>query len=623
MRHLAQSWLFKGLMLILIISFGIWGIGDMFRGNPLQRTVAKAGNASITVQTLNREFEQTLGRARQMFGSALTADEARQYGMLDKALDGLIDRAIMDQEIKRLGINVSEKAVLERLAAQPQFRDKDGKFNRALFQQILAQARLNESDFLLQGREDLGRRQIIDTLSDNGSPPSAIVDAVYNARAQKRILDVVTLKNESIVGIPEPEEKTLREFYEKNSKLFTAPEYRAITIARLSTDDIMKDVTISDDQVQKQFDATSEKLMQPERRDILQVVMQDQDKANDLAAAAKESGDLVLAAKAHGYDTVSLNKANEGSLLQELATPVFALQLGQVSGPLKSSLGWHVLQVKKIYAAGKPALADVQEDLRQSMTRDQAIEAATRITNQLDDELAANHSLDDIADTLKLRLIKIPALDLTGKTPEGKDPPEMPFKAALLKAAFAQSSGETSPVMDDKNGNYFVVRTDEITASAVKPFAQILDDVGKAWLEQEKAKRAMEESDKIAAAMREGKAASSFAGERGIDVRVSKPVSLIGDKDPALPTTILPQIFRMKKGDVITSVQPGQQFILRLAETIDELEHDESGHGKVLGDLSEHIPTELVEEYIQHLRATYPIEINREVLESVMPQRGG
>src|ERR1700761_5236274 len=96
MRNLAQSWVFKGLMLILIVSFGIWGIGDIFRGNPLQRSVAKVGKVGISVQDLDREFEQTMVRARQMFGPGLTPAQAKQAGLLDSSLNSLIERAQID-----------------------------------------------------------------------------------------------------------------------------------------------------------------------------------------------------------------------------------------------------------------------------------------------------------------------------------------------------------------------------------------------------------------------------------------------------------------------------------------------------------------------------------------------
>ena len=80
--------------------------------------------------------------------------------------------------------------------------------------------------------------------------------------------------------------------------------------------------------------------------------------------------------------------------------------------------------------------------------------------------------------------------------------------------------------------------------------------------------RAAAEAETIAKALRAGKAPSSFAGQSGVEVSVSKPVSLLGDSDPALPASVLPQIAKMKKGDVVTAAVPGHQLILKLAEFV-------------------------------------------------------
>ncbi len=286
MRHLAQSWLFKGLMLILIVSFGIWGIGDIFRGNPLHNTAAKAGSVTITVQDLNREFEQSLIRARQMFGPDLTAQQAKQIGLLDTALNALIERAQVDQDIKRLGIAVNDKTVLEELAQMPQFRNKDGSLNKDMLRQALERAHVGEGEFLKQERQDMARHQLIDIFSNERPMPQNIVDLVYRARGQKRIFDVLTLKNDSVGDVAAPDDKALHDFYDANSKLFTAPEHRAITIARLTTDDMAKDISINDDDIAKEYAAKKDELAVPERRDIVQVVLQSEDKAKAFAAAA-------------------------------------------------------------------------------------------------------------------------------------------------------------------------------------------------------------------------------------------------------------------------------------------------------------------------------------------------
>src|ERR1700722_4216779 len=103
MRQLAHSWVFKALMLFLVISFSIWGIGDIFRGNPLQRTVAKTGRVSISAQDLSRTFQQGMGQARAMFGPEFTMQEAKNHGLFEKTLDNLIARADIKQDLDRLG----------------------------------------------------------------------------------------------------------------------------------------------------------------------------------------------------------------------------------------------------------------------------------------------------------------------------------------------------------------------------------------------------------------------------------------------------------------------------------------------------------------------------------------
>ncbi|HEU0118138.1 MAG TPA: SurA N-terminal domain-containing protein [Alphaproteobacteria bacterium] len=619
MRHLAKTKVLKGLMMILIVSFAFWGVGDIFRGNPLERTVAKAGKASISVQSLNQEFEQTLARARQMMGGDLTAQQAKQMGLLDKTLDGMIQRAVVDQEIKKLGIDISQQAVLDQLAAQPQFRTKDGKFNKELFMQVLDQAHVNEATFLKQGQQDLSRRQLIDVFADATKPPQSIVDNIASARGQKRTLDLITIKNASMKDVGTPDDKTLHDFYQKNGQLFTAPEYRTITIARLSGDDVLKDTVVTDDQVKKEYDTKIDQLSQPERRDILQVVLQDETKAKQLAASAKSSNNLTASAKGMGYEAVILPQAAQKDMLPELA-PAFALKNDEVSEPIKSSLGWHVVQIKKITPAGRPTFEAIKKQLHDDMQRDQAVEAVTRMTNQWDDQLAAGHALEDIADGLKLRVIKIPSVDAKGKLADGKDPTELPNKEDVLKTAFGQGAGEVSPIIDDKNGNYFVIRTDEIVPSAVKPFEQVQDQIAAAWKAGEQARVAAELAQKIAQGLKDGKAPSSFAGN-GVEVRTSKPISMLGDSDPELPPSALPQVFKLKKDEVAVAPTVGEQVVMRLKDVTNAApDANADAKIKIVDEIKKDTSNELTEQYLKYLHQKFPVEINQDALESVRMQ---
>jgi len=621
MRNLAHTKVVKGLMIILMVSFALWGIGDIFRGNPLERTVAKVGNQSISVQALNREFEQQLLRTRQIMGPEFTAQQAKQMGILDKTLQGMIQKLSIDQAIKKLGIEVSAQTVLDEVAAQPQFRDKEGKFNRALFRQLLEQAHLNEGNFLGEGQKDMQRQQIIAALTPSSKPPQTVIDALYYARGQKRFLDIITIDNESIASIPQADDKALQDYYTQNPKPFTAPEYRALTIARLSTDDIAKDISITDDQLKKEYDDKQAELKQPERRDIVQVVLQDEAKAKLIAEAAKTSGNLAKSGKMVGYDAIPLNGSDEKSLPPELGKPVFSMPLSQISDPIKTGLGWHVVQVKKIIPEGIPAYNEIKDELQKAMQRDQATESLTKLVNQLDDELAAGHALEDIADGMKLRLIKIADVDANGKLSDGKEPAELPSKTDILKTAFAQNSGDTSPILDDKNGNYVVVRTDNVTPSAPKPFDQVKDEVAALWKAEQQAKAAKEQAEKMAQALREGQTPDSFMHDKGVAVRVSDGISMLGDSDDALPPSLLPQVFHLKKGDVVAAPAGNKQYIFQLKQlaTADPAV-GEQAKLKITEEINKSTPSDLTQQYLAYLRQIFPVEIKEDVLESLRQQ---
>ncbi|MDE1901429.1 MAG: SurA N-terminal domain-containing protein [Alphaproteobacteria bacterium] len=620
MRHFAHSWVVKGLMMFLILSFGIWGIGDIFRGNPLQQTVAKAGNETITVGMLNHAFEQTVARARQTISPDLTLAQARQFGLLDKTLDGEIDRALIDQDIKKLNIDVPPQAVLQMIANVPQFRAKDGTFNRELFAMYLQQQGLSETGFVAKGQHDMARQVLLNVLSSSRSVPQIEIDTLYKARAQKRILDVATIDANAMTGIAAPDDKALHDFYDKNPQLFTAPEYRALTIAALSTDAIAKDITISDADVKKAYDDKGDTLAHPEQRDIVQVVLQDEDKAKALAAQARAAGDLAKAAKKDGDAAVPLDALEAKNLMPALATPVFAMKSGAVSDPIHTQLGWHVVEVTKIIPAGKPSFDAVKDSLRAELLHDRAVDQATQIVNKMDDDIAAGEAVEDIANDLKLRLVKIPAVDAQGQTPDGKTPSEFPDKDAMLKDAFAQNAGDTSNIEDDKQGNYYVVRTDQITPAAVKPFDSVKADVAKDWMEHAREAKAHDVAIAVEKDLKAGKPLDSVV-QAGVTVRQSTPVSAIGDTDALLPPDLVQQALRLGKGETAVAAQGGKDYVARVASIVDaDMSKPDPRKGMIAPEIKQQMGEEILDEYLDYLHRQFPVRVNTELMAQLRQQ---
>lgn len=621
MRQLAHSWIVKALMLFLAVSFSLWGIGDIFRGNPLQKTVASVGSTTLTVQDLNRAFERNLTYARQKLSPDLTAQQAKQIGLLDKTLQDEIKRALVTQDLERLGLDVPPQAVLDMLGKQAQFRSPDGSFNKEKFLQLLRQQGLSEKSFLESSQKDLAQQMLLSALNTDQNVPQAMKDALIRAQSRMRILDVVTLDASKISGIAVPDDKTLHDFYDHNPTLFSAPETRGLTIATLSTEALAKDIVISDDQVKKEYEAKSSELSKPEQRNIEQAVVQDEDKAKQLTSQARASKDLDATAKINHETAIPLNEVDQKNLLPELAAAVFALPTGGVSDPIKTQLGWHVVQVKKIIPPGTPSFDSIKEVLREDLRRDQAIEAATRSLNRLDDLLASGHALEDIADELKLRVVRISGIDATGKTLDGKTPAEFPDKANMLKQAFGQGAGETSPVDDDKNGHYYVVRTDDITPASTKPFDKVKESVAAAWKAREQQIKATTEAQSIEKDLRSGKALTEFANHEGVTVRSSAPLSEIGDTDPSLPKDLIAKALKLKKGDTTSASIDGKEVIVRVASLRDaDLTKPDPRRNRIANQIKLQMGEDRIEEYLEHLRRVFTVKINASLMDQLRQQ---
>ncbi|HUY68515.1 MAG TPA: SurA N-terminal domain-containing protein [Alphaproteobacteria bacterium] len=616
MRQLAQTWVVKGLMMFLVLSFGIWGIGDMFRGNPLERTVASVGSIDIDVQALDHEFEQSLAEARQSLPD-LTDQQARQLGLMDKALNAMVERALIDQDLTRLGVTVGDRTVLDEMAALPQLRDKDGGFNKDLFRAMLYKSGLSEKEFFATERQRLARQQLVGALTGNAQVPQTMVDWLDRARGQQRIFDVVTLKNASVGAVAPPSDKDLQTFYQQNIGTYTAPEYRAITMVRLATADLAKSITVTDADVKRAFAKRQAVQEETGQRSIVQVVVPDEAKAKALATAARKSGNLPEAARKMGLTAVPFDMAGAKAAIPGVAKAVAALKENEVSAPLHSNFGWHVAQARAL------DFDSMKERLREELKRDKAIDQATTIVNKLDDQLAAGHDLDDIAEGMGLRLIKIPAVDAKGKVPGGGAPPELPDAAQVLKAAFGQDAGQTSPILDDHNGNYTVVQTDKVIPSAPIPFDQIKARVATDWQAAQQTTRAKAEAGKIADALQAGKPVLAFAGQSGIAIRLSQPISMLGDDDPGIPQVLAPQLLKMKKGAAVVVPMDGRQMILHLAKLVDvDPATDAAGKSKISEDLANKIPNDRIAEYLEYLRILFPVSIDRSRLANLRQQGG-
>ncbi len=611
-RNYAGSWIVKILFVLLILSFGIWGIGDMIRKGGVSSTVASVGKVDIDRVELDQEFRRQMERLRPMFGGNLTAEQARQFGLLDQSLSALVQRALYDQAARDLGIAVGPDVVRLRIGDEPAFRNPQGQFDPALFRTVLRNNQLTEDGYVAILRRELAREFVSGAVSSGVAPPKVLVEDLYRYRGEKRVAEMITLPNASVGDVGVPDDAELTRYYEDHQVRFTAPEYRALTIAQLSPDSLAKDIQIPDDQLRAAYDERASEFGTPERRSIEMVVVDDEAKAKAIAEAAKSKG-LSTAAKDAGVDPITLDNIARNEL-PEIGDAAFALAQGAVGGPVKSGLGWHVLAVTAIQPGATKSFEDVRAQLLAEMQKDKALDSVYSIANRVEDQLASGASLDEVAQAQGMKVSKIAAVDSSGKAPDGKNAaPDQPDLPNMLKAAFQLASGATSTLTEGANNSFFAVRVDGVTPAKVKPLSEVRDQVVAGWQEDKRAQAAAAKAEEIAGKLKQGSeaAAQDVATQAGGSFAMTAPFTRDAKSVEGLPAEMVGKLFAAKPGEVVTGTSGDAQVVARLKEVIPaDPKASDANVASVESTVAQGMESDIMSQFGNALRKEYPVDIH-------------
>ncbi len=617
-RSKAGSVVVKGLFALLILTFGIWGIGDIFRNRATDTVVATVGDHSIQAEELQTAMRRALEQLSARFGSAIDLQQAKQLGLVEQTLEQLIDRSLVDQEVARLKLDVSDDLIRNVITANPNFKGSDGRFDRALFGAVLAANRLSEEQYVALLRHDIPRNDLLQAVTAGTTVPQSIVDLLYRHQNEKRTADIVTLPTAGVADIGQPSEEQLKSFYDAHQSLFRAPEYRGFTLASLAPPDIAKDIEIPEAKLKEEYDQRQDELQIPERRDVEQILAPSEDKAKEAEAAlaaGKDWHDVATGIAGQQPDTIDLGLLRRDEMPTALADIAFELPLDKPSEPVKTPLGWHILRVVKIEPPVTQSFDQAKSKLEAELAHQEAVDRIYKVANQVDDALAGGATLADAAARFGLKTTSVAAADVNGHGPDDK-PVALPVSSdVVLKLAFATSEGQTSRVTETPDSAIFALRTDKVIASQVKPLAEVKDKAVADWQADKRREIVAKKAEELAAAVKPEMRLAAVAAEQGLKATTSPPFSRQPGSDNAVPAPLVAKLFTAKPGDTVTASDANGSYVAQL----NEVQRPENVSQSTAADLAHQLDVaqqvDLGEEFTQALRARFPVEIHREVLD--------
>ncbi len=605
---------------LLIASFAVWGIGDIFRVNPQQVAIAEVGDLRIEQQDFARTLSREVNRISARLGGRFDLEQARALGVVDQVVGQMVSRALFDRKIADLGLTASEALLKRRITEEPAFSDAAGRFDRARFIQALQFSNMGEQEFLDDLRRDILRQQLVGAIAEAAPAPRSLAESLYVYRQETRTARVLRVPNASIQDLPEPDQAALEAFHREFSDRFMAPEFRAVTMIHLRAEDLAAEIAIPEAEVRAEYEDRREDFAVPERREVAQMVFNDQAEADKAMGRLREGASFETVAQDEtGQAPVDLGSVARADLPEELAEPAFALKQGEVSDPVKTAFGWHILQVGEIIPGEEASFEAVREELAEDLAMSQAIDGLISIANQLDDELAAGASMDEAAELLNLKARRIAALDRDGRDAAGNLVPDLPgdrFTATVFETA----PGEDSLLTETPDGGFFILRVDGVTPAQLRPLAEVRDQVVELWRDARRAEKTREIATALAARAQRGEALEDIGEAEGYEVTTSGALTRF-DSDPtqSFAPALAGKLFDLAPNEVDTVAAPDGHIVFQLLEiTRPDPANQETEVAALREGLSNAMRNDLLEQFIANLRGEYGVTVNQRAIDDVL-----
>ncbi len=521
MRNAAKGWVAKILIGLLAVSFGVWGIADVFRyiGGG---AVATVGEAEISSEEFNQAFNQYLQNFSRQTGQPLTPEDARKQGIDRAVLNNLIQSAAIDNQSTQLKLAVSDKMLALEATQNQAFVGLDGKFDANQFKQFLASNGISEAGYFAEQRRSRLREAVTGTADGDVMANPSLVEALYRHRNEQRDARFFTVKTADS-EVTAPTEDEIKAEYDANPAAYTAPEYRAIATMKAEPADIASKIELAESDITAGFDKYKGDYFTPEKRTILQIsfpTLEEAKAAKDKIAAGT---DFLAIAKERGFaetDVTFADKAKTEFLDAAIADAAFALSEGAVSEPIKGALATALLKATKITPEHQATLDEVRAVLGDRLKLERAREEIQSIYDAVEDARAASTSFEDIAAKASIPFQLIAASDAQGKDKTGKDI-DMPHKADLLRAAFASDVGvENDAVSSDEGYVWYEVR--EVMPSVVKPFDVVKTEATAQVVANKVRAKSEEKAKALVARLKSGSVLEEAAKEAGSDVKTAQ-----------------------------------------------------------------------------------------------------
>lgn len=588
--------------------------------------VAKVNGHEITQQEFRERYDATRSQMQRMMGAQFDALAFDKPERKREVLDQMVNEQLILDANDKLGAMLPPKRVFDEIASYPVFQ-VDGKFDKDQYRNLLANQRKSPAQFEDSVRRDLELRELLGQLGQSAVVTEADVDAYLRLRDQTR--DFRWLKLDKPTADAKIADADIDAYYQAHGDEFMTPEKVSLEYVELDAAKMALDIKADDAALKQRYEDQKSHFVTPEQRlasHILVKVEKNADaaaqkaaleKAQDIAKQAKAGKDFAALAKADSEDMGSKAQGGDLGWLDKGVTDpafenaLFAMKKGEVSDPVKSDEGYHIIQLRDVHPEKVRSFDEVKGDLAKQYLEGERDRQYSDVSGKLTDAIYQDPtSLAPAAKSMGLNVQKTGLFTRTSGEGIAANP-------AVRKAAFSNSvlvEGNSSDPVELGPNHIVVVHVDQHEKSVPKPLDQVREDIRKKLADQSAAKQAREQADTLYASLEKGESLDKIATERKLKPTAEKD---IGRNAANLDGKLVGEVFKLPRpqadkpvvGKVALANDVYALVVLDAVKDGDPAKLDAKTREAARNQLRQGVGSEAVRGFIDSLRKEAKIEI--------------
>jgi len=557
-RDKTRGWIAYVIVAILVVPFALFGLYNYVGGGGPQ-VVATVDGEDISRHQFDQAWQQRQADLRRVLGDQFDLSQLNTAVLRRDTLDELVDRQLLINFARDHGLQVSDGDVVRAIRAQPLFQ-VDGVFSSERYRAILAQNRLSAEQYESQLRRDLALDLVARALGIGTFVNQRELERVVGLQWQERQVGWIDLPQAAFVSDEPLAESQIEAFFTQTADQYRAPEAVRLSYIELDPSELAAQISVSDADVQARYRQLQDAAQAQSAREIRHILTETEDEIRAAQEQLNEGATFAEVAQERSIDRGSaanggaLGLLQPGDLEEAFESVAWELEIGERSGPVQTSSGWHLIEVTNVRLSDLPELSDMAAEIEEELARAEADRLLFEQGNTLD-TLAFDHpdSLEPAADALG---VDIQATDWISRQYDGEG---IGAEPAVRNAAFSAavlSRGENSPLLELSEGRYAVVRVEAHREARQQTLEEVQPQVEARLREQMARERAEEAANQLASRIVSGQPLADVVTDDEFSERITVVEPVWAQRDGGvLPSAINEFAFRLPRVEGESTVE--------------------------------------------------------------------